>query len=100
MTLSVNGEPMQDGNTSQMIFSIAEQIAYLSRILLQPGDLIATGTPDGVGMSRGVYLKPGDDDGVGGRHRRHREPGRLGKPIAATASQPDGDGAGSRPARK
>lgn len=61
MTLSVNGEPMQDGNTSQMIFSIAEQIAYLSRILtLQPGDLIATGTPDGVGMGRGVYLKPGD----------------------------------------
>lgn len=61
MTLSVNGEPMQDGNTSQMIFSVAEQIAYLSRILtLQPGDLIATGTPDGVGMGRGVYLKPGD----------------------------------------
>lgn len=52
---------MQDGNTSQMIFSVAEQIAYLSRILtLQPGDLIATGTPDGVGMGRGVYLKPGD----------------------------------------
>ena len=46
MTLSVNGEPMQDGNTSQMIFSIAEQIAYLSRILtLQPGDLIATARP-------------------------------------------------------
>ncbi|WP_025136092.1 fumarylacetoacetate hydrolase family protein [Achromobacter sp. DH1f] len=61
MTLSVNGESMQDGNTSQMIFSVAEQIAYLSRILtLQPGDLIATGTPDGVGMGRGVYLKPGD----------------------------------------
>ncbi|WP_432261801.1 fumarylacetoacetate hydrolase family protein [Cupriavidus sp. TMH.W2] len=61
MTLTVNGESMQDGNTSQMIFSVAEQIAYLSRILtLQPGDLIATGTPDGVGMGRGVYLKPGD----------------------------------------
>ena len=89
MTLSVNGEPMQDGNTSQMIFSIAEQIAYLSRILtLQPGDLIATGTPDGVGMGRGVSQAWRYDDGVGGRHRRHREPGRLGKPIAATASQP------------
>ena len=61
MTLHVNGEAMQNGNTSQMIFSIAEQIAYLSRILtLQPGDLIATGTPDGVGMGRGVFLKPGD----------------------------------------
>jgi 2-keto-4-pentenoate hydratase/2-oxohepta-3-ene-1,7-dioic acid hydratase in catechol pathway len=61
MTLLVNGETMQNGNTSQMIFSIAEQIAYLSRILtLQPGDLIATGTPDGVGMGRGLFLKPGD----------------------------------------
>ena len=61
MTLSVNGEMMQDGSTSEMIFSIAEQIAYLSRILtLQPGDLIATGTPDGVGMGRGVFLKAGD----------------------------------------
>ncbi|WP_413227142.1 fumarylacetoacetate hydrolase family protein [Cupriavidus metallidurans] len=61
MTLHVNGEVMQNGNTSQMIFSVAEQIAYLSRILtLQPGDLIATGTPDGVGMGRGVFLKPGD----------------------------------------
>jgi len=62
MSLTVNGETMQDGNTSQMIFSVAEQIAYLSRILtLQPGDLIATGTPDGVGMGRGVFLKPGDN---------------------------------------
>jgi 2-keto-4-pentenoate hydratase/2-oxohepta-3-ene-1,7-dioic acid hydratase in catechol pathway len=44
-----------------MIFSVAEQIAYLSRILtLHPGDFIATGTPDGVGMGRGVYLKAGD----------------------------------------
>lgn len=61
MTLSVNGETMQDDTTAGMIFSIAEQIAYLSSILtLKPGDLIATGTPTGVGMGRGVYLKPGD----------------------------------------
>ena len=71
MTLDVNGERMQDGSTSEMIFSVAEQIAYLSRILtLKPGDLIATGTPTGVGMGRGVYLKPGDVmrasiDGIG-----------------------------------
>ena len=69
--LSVNGESMQDGNTSEMIFNIYEQIAYLSTILeLKPGDLIASGTPAGVGMGRGVYLKDGDVmtawvDGIG-----------------------------------
>ncbi|MBN3827262.1 fumarylacetoacetate hydrolase family protein, partial [Burkholderia sp. Ac-20384] len=71
MRLAVNGETMQDGNTGEMIFSIAEQIQYLSSILtLQPGDLIATGTPTGVGMGRGIYLQPGDVmvasiDGIG-----------------------------------
>jgi 2,4-diketo-3-deoxy-L-fuconate hydrolase len=61
MQLEVNGEMMQDGTAEEMIFNIAEQIAYLSSILtLRPGDLIATGTPTGVGMGRGVYLKPGD----------------------------------------
>ncbi len=59
--LKVNGEAMQDGNTSEMIFSIHEQIAYLSTILeLKAGDLIASGTPAGVGMGRGVFLKDGD----------------------------------------
>ena len=44
-----------------MIFDIREQIAYLSSILtLKPGDVLATGTPTGVGMSRGIFLKPGD----------------------------------------
>lgn len=62
MQLQVNGDMMQDGTGEAMIFNIAEQIAYLSSILtLQPGDMIATGTPDGVGMGRGVYLKPGDE---------------------------------------
>ena len=61
MQLQVNGTVMQNGTGEAMIFNIAEQIAYLSSILtLQPGDLIATGTPDGVGMGRGVYLQPGD----------------------------------------
>jgi 2,4-didehydro-3-deoxy-L-rhamnonate hydrolase len=61
MQLTVNGEMMQDATTEGMIFNIAEQIAYLSGICtLKPGDLIATGTPTGVGMGRGVYLKPGD----------------------------------------
>ena len=59
--LSVNGEVMQDGNTGEMIFNSFEQIAYISTLLtLQPGDLIATGTPKGVGMGRGIFLKPGD----------------------------------------
>ena len=61
LQLTVNGDTMQDGCTSEMIFSIAEQIAYLSSMLtLKPGDLLMTGTPDGVGMGRGVFLKPGD----------------------------------------
>ena len=57
----VNGELMQDSNTSQMIYSVAEQIAYLSsRITLLPGDVILTGTPAGVGMARKRFLKAGD----------------------------------------
>lgn len=62
LQLSVNGETMQDDTAEAMIFSIAEQIAYLSGMLtLKPGDLLATGTPAGVGMGRDLYLKPGDE---------------------------------------
>ncbi|MDQ7909836.1 fumarylacetoacetate hydrolase family protein [Phytohabitans sp. ZYX-F-186] len=60
---TVNGEVVQDGNTSSMIFSIPELIAYLSGVCtLLPGDLIFTGTPPGVGMGRKPprYLAPGD----------------------------------------
>ena len=61
LRLKVNGEVMQDGTTREMIFNPYEQISYLSNILtLRPGDTIATGTPTGVGMSRGVFLKNGD----------------------------------------
>jgi 2-keto-4-pentenoate hydratase/2-oxohepta-3-ene-1,7-dioic acid hydratase in catechol pathway len=59
----VNGQVVQSGNTALMIFSIAETIAYLSQLMtLQPGDIIATGTPPGVGISRDpqILLKPGD----------------------------------------
>lgn len=60
--LWVNGVLKQDSNTGQMVHSIAEQVAYLSRhITLQPGDVIATGTPAGVGMPRGEFLKAGDE---------------------------------------
>ncbi len=61
LKLWVNGELMQDSHTSKMIFSTAEQIAMLSsRVTLNPGDLVLTGTPAGVGMGRNRFLKPGD----------------------------------------
>lgn len=61
LKLSVNGELMQNSVAGQMVFNIAEQIEYVSRRLtLQPGDVIATGTPAGVGRPRGIFLKPGD----------------------------------------
>src|SRR5882757_5352671 len=61
LSLSVNGEQRQGSNTKNMIFSIAEQIAYLSRIVaLQPGDLVLTGTPAGTGNAWDLYLSPDD----------------------------------------
>ena len=63
----VNGETLQDSSTSQMIFSVAEIIAYVTRVItLEPGDLIATGTPAGVGVFRDpqVLLKDGDEVSV------------------------------------
>ncbi|KAF0167033.1 MAG: 5-carboxymethyl-2-hydroxymuconate isomerase [Rhodocyclaceae bacterium] len=59
--LDVNGERMQDSCTSDMIFSCAEIVSYVSGFMtLLPGDVICTGTPQGVGMGRGIYLKLGD----------------------------------------
>ena len=63
LTTVANGETMQDGNTRDMVFSVGELLAYLSEVMtLQPGDVIATGTPDGVGFKRTPprYLVPGD----------------------------------------
>ena len=60
----VNGEVRQDSSTSDMIFSVAEIIAFLSRhATLKPGDVIITGTPEGVlmGRKRPIWLKPGDE---------------------------------------
>ena len=59
----LNGKTMQDSNTDQLIFKIPELVEYLSRsITLEPGDIIATGTPPGVGFARKppVFLKEGD----------------------------------------
>jgi 2-keto-4-pentenoate hydratase/2-oxohepta-3-ene-1,7-dioic acid hydratase in catechol pathway len=66
-------QAMQDGSTADMIFGVAELVAFISRqITLEPGDLIATGTPSGVGIFRDppVFLEPGDRarceiDGIG-----------------------------------
>jgi 2-keto-4-pentenoate hydratase/2-oxohepta-3-ene-1,7-dioic acid hydratase in catechol pathway len=69
----LNGETMQDATTADMIFGVDELVAFVSEaITLSPGDLIATGTPEGVGVFRDppVFLAPGDEivveiDGVG-----------------------------------
>ncbi|MDO6482869.1 fumarylacetoacetate hydrolase family protein [Shimia thalassica] len=63
LSLDLNGARMQTGNTQSMVFSVAHIISYLSQMMtLHPGDLIATGTPPGVGMGMKppVYLKAGD----------------------------------------
>jgi 2-keto-4-pentenoate hydratase/2-oxohepta-3-ene-1,7-dioic acid hydratase in catechol pathway len=62
LSLSVNGEVEQRSSTAAMIFDLPAQIAYLSRIVpLVPGDVIATGTPAGVGAGKGRFLNPGDE---------------------------------------
>jgi 2-keto-4-pentenoate hydratase/2-oxohepta-3-ene-1,7-dioic acid hydratase in catechol pathway len=62
MSLSVNGEVEQSSSTAEMIFDLPAQIAYLSRIVpLRPGDVIATGTPAGVGAGKGRFLAAGDE---------------------------------------
>jgi acylpyruvate hydrolase len=79
--LKLNGEVMQDSNTDQLIFGVPRLIEFISQtITLEPGDVIATGTPAGVGFARkpAVFLKPGDEmevliEGMGG----------LGNPVIA-----------------
>ena len=80
--LDVNGQRMQVGNTRTMIFDCAEVVSYVSRFMtLMPGDIIATGTPPGVGMGKkptAIYLKPGDVmtlgiEGLGTQRQQTRE---------------------------
>jgi 2-keto-4-pentenoate hydratase/2-oxohepta-3-ene-1,7-dioic acid hydratase in catechol pathway len=78
----VNGEVMQDSNTSLMIFPVDELIAFITQtVTLDPGDLIATGTPHGVGMSRTppVFLKDGDEVTI-----EIERIGRLTNPVRAS----------------
>ena len=78
LTLDLNGQRMQTGNASKMIFNINFILSYLSNFMsLHPGDIITTGTPPGVGMGRKpqVYLKPGDEmklsvDLLGEQHQK------------------------------
>ncbi len=66
--LELNGQRVQDGSTAKMIFGCAEIISYLSRFMtLLPGDVIATGTPPGVGLGRQPprYLRPGEEMRLG-----------------------------------
>ena len=63
LRLRLNGTVMQDADTSQMVFPVAALVALLSSfVTLEPGDVISTGTPSGVGGARTppVFLKPGD----------------------------------------
>jgi 2-keto-4-pentenoate hydratase/2-oxohepta-3-ene-1,7-dioic acid hydratase in catechol pathway len=78
LSLDLNGARMQTGNTSTMIFSVADLVSYISQYMtLVPGDVITTGTPPGVGMARDprVFLKPGDEmvlrvQGLGEQHAK------------------------------
>lgn len=61
LSLSVNGDERQRASTSGMIYDIRQQIAYLSTVMtLEPGDILATGTPAGVGIASGRFLRHGD----------------------------------------
>lgn len=61
MQLSVNGELRQRSSTADMIYSIYQQIEYLSSVMtLEPGDILASGTPSGIGAPTGRFLQPGD----------------------------------------
>ena len=89
---SVNGETWQDSTTAEMIFDVATLVAFISRtITLEPGDVIATGTPAGVGHFQDPprYLQDGDlmrceIEGIGAiENRVSDEPPRIGDHAAA-----------------
>ncbi|KUF08673.1 fumarylacetoacetate hydrolase family protein [Pseudoponticoccus marisrubri] len=81
MWLELNGRRVQDGSTKTMVFGVAEIVSHLSRYMsLQPGDIISTGTPPGVGlgMTPPTFLKAGDEmrlgiEGLGEQHQVVRQ---------------------------
>jgi 2-keto-4-pentenoate hydratase/2-oxohepta-3-ene-1,7-dioic acid hydratase in catechol pathway len=83
ISLTLNGEPMQNSNTSNLIFGVPQLIAFLSSVMtLSPGDIISTGTPAGVGFARKPprWLLPGDEVAV-----QVEGIGRLVNPVVAEA---------------
>ncbi|MCH7988605.1 MAG: fumarylacetoacetate hydrolase family protein [Planctomycetes bacterium] len=61
LTLKVNGETHQDASTADMVFPVAAVVEFISSfVTLEPGDIISTGTPSGVGSAKGIFLKKGD----------------------------------------
>jgi 2-keto-4-pentenoate hydratase/2-oxohepta-3-ene-1,7-dioic acid hydratase in catechol pathway len=61
LRLALNGQTQQDASTALMIFPVAAVVEFISSfVTLEPGDIISTGTPAGVGNAKGLYLKPGD----------------------------------------
>lgn len=92
MDLSVNGKVMQRGSTATMIFGVDFLVSYISRFMsLQPGDIISTGTPPGVGLGQSPprYLKPGDviDLGIEGLGRQRQR--MVEWRAQCAASRPD-----------
>lgn len=97
--LDLNGERMQTGSTRTMIFGVEHLVAYCSRfMILEPGDVISTGTPPGVGMARKPprFLRPGDRLRLGiaglGEQRQTvvAHPAEAGDPAAASRSDAPG----------
>ena len=85
LTMTVNGEMLQDANTADLIFDIATLVSVLSEAMtLEPGDLIITGTPGGVGALRNppIWLKPGDECVV-----ELEQLGRLVNPVVQEGAQ-------------
>ena len=82
----LNGRIMQDSNTANMIFSVPKTIAILTEVMtLEPGDLIATGTPEGVGHARKppVWMRPGDEISI-----EIDQIGTLTNPVRAEVEAP------------
>jgi 2-keto-4-pentenoate hydratase/2-oxohepta-3-ene-1,7-dioic acid hydratase in catechol pathway len=83
ISLEIGGETLQHSNTRELIFKIPELIEYLSTVVtLEPGDVVATGTPPGVGYVRNPprYLRPGDEVVI-----RIQGIGELRNPVVAEA---------------
>lgn len=85
LTLTVNGRVMQRGSSADMVHSVAELVSFSSRLMtLNPGDVILTGTPSGVGATSSTFLQPGDS-----MVAEVQGLGSLRTPIVAAERRPD-----------